>query len=90
MTPGHFDIHDPSIPLIGEQCRVIGGFPTVMVQCGCEAQTILLIPGNRAVGTCPGCGSTWGVASFAFDTMQQTLSVNMAKIVVGATPGVRN
>jgi hypothetical protein len=70
-----------NIPLVGQAFAVKSGFSTVLIQCGCEAKTPLLVVG-QAHSVCPACLRAFAVMEFAADnkTGQIHAKVGMARM----------
>jgi hypothetical protein len=50
-----FPINTAHIPRLGEPFKIMAHFPTVVVQCQCEAKTIICLVHAQVVHTCPAC-----------------------------------
>lgn len=64
------------IPIIGQPFKVKGGFPTVLLQCTCDAKEPVMLIGGQP-GACAACGRMFVVASFAFDRQSGQIQVNV-------------
>lgn len=47
----------PPVPTIGERVKLLQHYHTFVVQCQCEAKTVLVIIGNGQGVACPACGT---------------------------------
>ena len=50
----------PHVPILGQPCKVLSHYSTVLIQCNCAAQTPLVLVMNLKK-TCPACGSVFVV-----------------------------
>jgi hypothetical protein len=48
--------------LIGQPFKILVAFSTAIVQCQCEAKTVLVLPGKNRVTTCHACGKAFAIA----------------------------
>lgn len=45
-----------NVPIVGQpKIDILGSYPTVIVRCSCEAQSILVLLGTGSVVPCPAC-----------------------------------
>lgn len=48
--------------LVGDSFRVVTGFSTVVIQCQCEAKTVLVLQGKDNPCVCPNCRKAFAIA----------------------------
>ncbi len=68
-------IPSDGIPIIGQPFQVKGGFPTVQIQCSCDAREPILLIGNGH-SQCPHCHRAFTIATFQF--VAQTGQIQVA------------
>lgn len=51
----------PSVPIIGERFKVLAHYPTVVIQCGCEAKTVMVIVEQGSAVQCKACSQCVGI-----------------------------
>lgn len=49
--------------LVGDSFKVVTGYSTAVIQCQCEAKTILVLHGKDKVSTCPNCKKGFAIAA---------------------------
>jgi hypothetical protein len=74
-----------TIPIIGEPFKLHGGHPVVLISCGCEAKSPLLLQGV-APNICPACRRGFQIQSFTFNpNAPQAVQVNIGVGVATST-----
>ncbi len=53
---------DRTVPVIGESFKVVTGFATAVIQCQCEAKTVLVLHGTAQMEICPRCHRAFAIA----------------------------
>lgn len=51
------------IPLVGDSFTIVTGYSTVVIQCQCEAKTVLVLQGKHEITQCPNCRKGFAIAS---------------------------
>lgn len=54
------------VPILGSPFSFVQWHPTVLITCGCEAKTPILLVG-RSVGPCAACGRAFAVKQLTYD-----------------------
>jgi hypothetical protein len=74
-----------SVPVIGAPFVYQSWFPTVLVTCGCERKTPLLMVG-RSIAICHVCGRRLAVKSIRYDGVSGNVDVEIG-LVAGVSGG---
>lgn len=54
--------NDATVPILGKAFEIIQHWPTVILQCQCDAHSILTLVGPSGTAVkCQGCGNVYGV-----------------------------
>lgn len=81
---GISDFARARVPMVGQQIKICGWFPTVSVQCQCEpAKPVLLIVGEAAIVECPSCRRSYGIGTLSFDATTQKGRIEIIQVLVG-------
>lgn len=51
----------PNVPIIGEPFKILAHYPTVVVQCSCEAKSVLVIVAAGNAVQCSACQQCVGI-----------------------------
>lgn len=68
------------IPILGQACKVHGWFPTVLLQCQCDAKTPLMIVGLGAVAACEVCRRHFTIGALNHDPMSGAGTVQVVQV----------
>jgi hypothetical protein len=68
------------VPLVGQSFHIVTAYTTAILQCQCEAKSILLLQGKDRVSTCPGCGKSFAIAKAS--------AMEIGQVLVPAEEGV--
>jgi hypothetical protein len=70
-----------NIPILGQAFTIKTGFGTVLIECGCEAKSPVLIVGG-AHATCPACGRIFACVEFTANnqTNQIQAKIGIARV----------
>jgi len=49
------------LPIVGQAFAIKAHWPTVVIQCSCEAETILVLMGTGNVVPCPACHRAFAI-----------------------------
>jgi hypothetical protein len=61
------------VPLVGQSFQIVTAFTTAILQCQCEAKTILLLQGKDRPATCPACQKSFAIAQVSSMQIGQVL-----------------
>lgn len=53
------NFNDKDVPILGQPFKIMSHFPTVVVQCQCEAKTILCLFGVQVPQVCAACRNSY-------------------------------
>lgn len=59
------------VPLVGQPLKIAAHYPTVVVECQCEAKCIVVLIGTNTPNACPACRQTFVI----LDEMQVRVGV---------------
>lgn len=48
--------------LVGDSFKVVTGYATAIIQCQCEAKSVVVLHGKDKVSTCPNCRKGFAIA----------------------------
>lgn len=51
-----------TVPLVGQSFQIVTAFSTAIIQCQCEAKSVLVLQGRNRVSACPVCGKQFAIA----------------------------
>lgn len=55
-------IFPPTVPILGQQFRVLAVYSTAVIECSCHAKTVIVLTGTGRVRTCVACQKSYGIA----------------------------
>lgn len=47
------------LPILGQTFKIMVNYPTVVIQCQCDAKAILVLIGVQHASPCPACGNAY-------------------------------
>lgn len=50
------------VPILGQTFKILVNYPTVIIQCQCDAKTVLPLIGVQNVSRCPACQNAYMIA----------------------------
>jgi hypothetical protein len=63
----------PTVPLVGQPLKILVAYSTAIIECQCEAKTVLLLPGKHRVAACPACGKMFAISASGLITVGEVL-----------------
>lgn len=52
----------PTVPILGQPLRVIIAFSTAIIECQCEAKSVIMLSGKGRISQCQACGKQFAIA----------------------------
>lgn len=57
----HAALMDLGVPIVGKAFEIVQHYPTVVIKCGCEQQSILVLVGTMNPEVCRACGHAFAI-----------------------------
>lgn len=58
----------PSVPILGQSFKILVAFSTAVIECQCEAKTVLPLHGKERVTVCGACGKAFAHCRLGVDS----------------------
>jgi hypothetical protein len=51
-----------AVPIVGQPLKVLVAYASAVIECQCDAKTVMVLACTGRVSTCPGCGKMYAIA----------------------------
>lgn len=51
----------PDLPIVGKAFEILATYPTAVIQCGCEAKSVVVLVSALSAAECPACHRSYAI-----------------------------